>query len=75
MPPQDSEKKVAGDGYCPTPEQIEAECRRIQADWLERDFWRRAGYENGCPPPWAPPVGRVSNPHSTGERSESEKEA
>lgn len=35
--------------YCPTPEEITAECRQIQAEWSERERWRRAGYAEGQP--------------------------
>lgn len=45
--------------YCPTPEQIRLECRRIQAEWSEREFWRRAGYEDGKPR-WQPPMAESS---------------
>jgi hypothetical protein len=41
--------------YCPTPEQIRVECQRIQAEWSEREFWCRAGYEDGKPR-WQPPI-------------------
>jgi hypothetical protein len=38
-----------GGDYCPTPEEIAAECRKIQSEWSERERWRRAGYAEGRP--------------------------
>ncbi|HUG91039.1 MAG TPA: hypothetical protein VML55_09410 [Planctomycetaceae bacterium] len=42
------EPRPGGD-YCPTPEEIAAECRKIQSEWSERERWRRAGYTEGRP--------------------------
>lgn len=39
--------------YCPTPEQIAAECRRIREGWSEREHWKRAGFSQGKPR-WEP---------------------
>ena len=48
-------ERYAGMDYCPTPEQIRAECGRIQAGWSERERWRRAGHSSGRAPRWQPP--------------------
>lgn len=39
--------------YCPTPEQIAAECRKIREGWSEREHWKRAGFRQGRPR-WEP---------------------
>lgn len=49
------QRQTESSQYCPTPEQIRVECQRIQAEWSEREFWRRAGYDDGKPR-WQPPV-------------------
>ena len=48
-------ERVPGMEYCPTPEQIHAECAKIQSEWSERERWRRAGYPAGRAPRWTPP--------------------
>lgn len=48
-------ERYAGMDYCPTPEQIRAECARIQSGWSERERWRRAGHSSGRAPRWQPP--------------------
>ena len=53
--PVDERELAPGMEYCPTPEQIRAECLDIQSEWSERERWRRAGYAAGRAPRWTPP--------------------
>jgi hypothetical protein len=48
-----------GGDYCPTPDEIAAECRKIQSEWSERERWRRAGYAEGRPV-WEVPMHQVA---------------
>lgn len=44
--------------YDPTPEEIAAACRQIQAEWDDNEFRRRAGHaSNGAG--WLPPTARL----------------
>jgi hypothetical protein len=49
-----------GGDYCPTPEEIAAECHKIQNEWSERERWRRAGYSEGRPM-WEVPTHQVAS--------------
>jgi hypothetical protein len=49
-----------GGDYCPTPEEIAAECRKIQNEWSERERWRRAGYAEGRPI-WEVPMHQLTS--------------
>ena len=53
------EPRPGGD-YCPTPEEIAAECRKIQGEWSDRERWRRAGYAEGRPV-WEVPTHHVTS--------------
>ncbi len=44
--------------YNPTPEEIAASCRQIQAEWDESEFRRRAG-QSSAGRGWAPPIMRL----------------
>ena len=58
---EEEQQALSNGEFCPTPEQIRAECQRIQAGWSERERLRRAGYPNGRMPRWQPPELRLSN--------------
>ena len=53
------QRRPGGD-FCPTPEEIAAECRRIQSEWSDRERWRRAGFSEGRPV-WEVPVHQLAS--------------